>query len=433
MNKHYSKLAVIAVLVAAVFAAAWLSNIRAAGTADLNGDGKVDVTDLSIILSNYGKQTATGDINGDGSVTIIDLSMLLTAFGKPVTPSPTPPPAPQYYTAVTGGAWGPNWGHGANDVGSIGAKYVRTGFGIGTSTSTIDAAVAAYHAKGTSMILLADFHSRIPTTAEAQSVATWAARYGAGGSYWVGKSNPRPVKWIEFGNETSYNYQWTDNSTAAKQQRARDYAQRYKEARTAMNGAGSVASSVGLLYIADGNVSDWLSQGFTQVPGLAGMVASAGGGWVVHPYAPLTQPVDSSGTVAWPSDRTFPNIMNSVISDLAARGVTAGPSSPLFITEYGISSDDGRTLQDNYGWPRNMTLAQAGAAIQAIENSVRTTYAGKVRLFTVYSDRDLEEPGASTDREKYFGSLRRNNWALTGGEKGAYSTAVRSIMARGAL
>jgi predicted alpha-1,2-mannosidase len=50
--------------------------------ADLNGDGRVNVTDLSILLSHWA-QTGTavpGDINGDGVVNITDLSSLLTAW-----------------------------------------------------------------------------------------------------------------------------------------------------------------------------------------------------------------------------------------------------------------------------------------------------------------------------------------------------------------
>ena len=59
---------------------------QATGSADLNGDGKVNIQDLALLLINFGK-TATaskGDINGDGKVTIQDLALLLVAFGKPV-------------------------------------------------------------------------------------------------------------------------------------------------------------------------------------------------------------------------------------------------------------------------------------------------------------------------------------------------------------
>jgi hypothetical protein len=60
--------------------------------ADINCDNNVNVTDLSILLSNYGKNTAQlasstpsyprADINSSGKVDIGDLSTLLTGYGK---------------------------------------------------------------------------------------------------------------------------------------------------------------------------------------------------------------------------------------------------------------------------------------------------------------------------------------------------------------
>lgn len=48
---------------------------------DLNGDNLVDVTDLSILLSNFNTTNAVADINKDGTVNIFDLSILLTNYG----------------------------------------------------------------------------------------------------------------------------------------------------------------------------------------------------------------------------------------------------------------------------------------------------------------------------------------------------------------
>jgi len=51
---------------------------------DLNNDGKVNITDLSILLTNWGKTGATpaqGDVNGSGKVDITDLSILLSRWG----------------------------------------------------------------------------------------------------------------------------------------------------------------------------------------------------------------------------------------------------------------------------------------------------------------------------------------------------------------
>ncbi len=54
---------------------------------DINSDNKVDVTDLSILLANYGKSASqatnpASDINGNGTVDISDLSALLSNYGK---------------------------------------------------------------------------------------------------------------------------------------------------------------------------------------------------------------------------------------------------------------------------------------------------------------------------------------------------------------
>jgi len=52
--------------------------------ADLNGDRVVDLSDLSILLSNFGRtgvDPADGDIDGDNDVDLADLSVLLAAFG----------------------------------------------------------------------------------------------------------------------------------------------------------------------------------------------------------------------------------------------------------------------------------------------------------------------------------------------------------------
>jgi hypothetical protein len=52
---------------------------------DVDGDGDVDLTDLSQLLSNYGMTSGAtwedGDMDGDGDVDLTDLSMLLTNYG----------------------------------------------------------------------------------------------------------------------------------------------------------------------------------------------------------------------------------------------------------------------------------------------------------------------------------------------------------------
>jgi MYXO-CTERM domain-containing protein len=53
---------------------------------DANGDGRVDVNDLTIVLSDFGKSSgmswSTGDFNGDGRVDVNDLTTVLSNFGQ---------------------------------------------------------------------------------------------------------------------------------------------------------------------------------------------------------------------------------------------------------------------------------------------------------------------------------------------------------------
>jgi hypothetical protein len=52
---------------------------------DLNGDGRTDLTDLGILLADFGCTTppgpCVGDLNGDGNTDLADLGILLADFG----------------------------------------------------------------------------------------------------------------------------------------------------------------------------------------------------------------------------------------------------------------------------------------------------------------------------------------------------------------
>ncbi len=48
---------------------------------DLNSDGKVNITDLSILLSNWGRSGVPADLNSSGKVDITDMSILLSNWG----------------------------------------------------------------------------------------------------------------------------------------------------------------------------------------------------------------------------------------------------------------------------------------------------------------------------------------------------------------
>lgn len=64
-------------------------------TSDLNGDGVVNVLDISRLLSLVGSDDAAADLNGDGQVTVADMSVLLSNYDRaePLAEATSPPPA----------------------------------------------------------------------------------------------------------------------------------------------------------------------------------------------------------------------------------------------------------------------------------------------------------------------------------------------------
>jgi hypothetical protein len=52
-------------------------------TADLNGNGTIEVSDLLILLGEFGcTSDCTADITGDGMVTVLDLLQLVAEHGN---------------------------------------------------------------------------------------------------------------------------------------------------------------------------------------------------------------------------------------------------------------------------------------------------------------------------------------------------------------
>jgi hypothetical protein len=74
---------------------------------DANGDGKVDIADLSVLLTDFdktGMAWAQGDFTGDGVAGIEDLGKLLTNFDKSVGVGITPVPEPSTLLLMSIGA-----------------------------------------------------------------------------------------------------------------------------------------------------------------------------------------------------------------------------------------------------------------------------------------------------------------------------------------
>jgi hypothetical protein len=284
----------------------------------------------------------------------------------------------------------------------LGAHTARMEFAIDTPASQIVPIAEAYARAGIRPLLLATFDGTIPSSAEARNLGAWAAAVGPGGSAWKGKTFPAgtAVTSIEFGNETSYSYQYANDSEAGYATRAQEYAIRFKEAHESIQAADP---SVGLLAQGDpGNApgTTWMDNMFKAVPGFGQLVA----GWTVHPYGPNWQ-----------------SIMDEVVSSAQADG--APSSIPLDVTEWGLSTDNGRCLSNNYGFNACMTYQEAATTLESTVAAMRARYGTRLATVYLYEAHDLKATGTSTEREAYFGALQSNE-----APKGAYTTAVESLL-----
>lgn len=294
-----------------------------------------------------------------------------------------------------------------NAAQSLGAHICRAEFPAMTGTQQMDSAVDYMMTRGCQPYLLAGFaNQNVPTSAEAGNLASWATRYGPGGPFMDGRDSRLAVKTIEFGNESSYRNGAPDGPGAgddwwASQQyldRACNYGQKAQAAVFAVSQANSgVKVSVQADHGGSGS-PNWVNRMLTCGPGLKGSVAA----WTTHPYGPTPQ-----------------NKINAAKSQTAAAG--ADPAIKIDVTEYGIATDNGNNLNDNYGWPTNLTYAQAADALQTGANLIDGT--GKVRVAFIYSAHDLQ-PSGTGQREHYFGCLKNTN-----AEKGAFSAKCRDLLA----
>ncbi|HEU4702763.1 MAG TPA: hypothetical protein VFS37_09800 [Conexibacter sp.] len=327
------------------------------------------------------------------------------SIAYPADPAPAPAPAPAPPTAGGGFQMGLVAGSAAtyelSFLKSLGAKTARLVWSVGTPASSLASAMDAYARAGIRPILLATFYGRNATSAEAANLATWAAAYGPGGTFWAGKGYPADtgVKQIEFGNETSYSYQFSDNSLSTYAVRAQTYAQRAKEAAVAIKAANP---NVGLLAIGDNavNQSAWVVNMFRAVPDLDDFVD----GWTIHPYGP--------------------NWATRIDSTVNSTKTAGARDLPIWVTEWGLSTDNGVCLSDNYGFDKCMTYDTAATTLRATVSGMKSRYGTRLGAFFLYQAHDQYASGSQTGREAFFGAQQSN-----GAAKGAYTTEVKNLLA----
>ncbi len=191
---------------------------------DINKDSKVDIFDLSVLLSNFGKTTAgvPGDVNGDNTVNIFDLSILLTNFGKTspsstptplVTPTQTPPPvtnASKIYGVNNIGGWG--LGYYAEAKRTLGVNGERTGIEQNSQYFGVDNVRRSLPAAGDQNIRMTlVINNGQPLKQLAANpmayinfVAATVKEFGPGGTFYTGanaKYAPQAVQTFEILNE----------------------------------------------------------------------------------------------------------------------------------------------------------------------------------------------------------------------------------------
>jgi len=317
----------------------------------------------------------------------------------PASTTPPPPPPPSSFRmGITAGS---AFSYELPFITQLGARSARLIYNIGTTASSMASVIDAYARAGVRPLLVAHFYGRLPTVAEAQNVATWAKAYGPGGTFWIGKAYPAntTVTRIEFGHETSYSYQWSDNSLTTYAARAQTYALRFKDAQVATKAANP---NVGLLAQGDNAVNGtaWVTNMFRAVPDLGARAA----GWTIHPYGP-----------------NWRTRIDATISSTRAAGA---PNLPIWVTEWGLTTDNGRCLSDNYGWSKCLTYAQAATTLHSVLSGMLSTYGSRLGAFFLYQAHDQAATGTQTGREYYFGALQSRGQA-----KGAYTTEAKADLA----
>jgi hypothetical protein len=339
--------------------------------------------------------------NVSGSAWAAEVSITYPGTTAPKPPTTPTTPQPIDGSFQMGLVAGASLSYELSFLKALGTHTARIEYGIGTSASSMASVIDAYARAGIRPLLLATFKSRLPTTAEAQNLGNWAAAYGPGGTFWQGKSYPAntAVTDIEFGNETSYSYQFSDNSLSTYASRATTYAQRARDAANAVRAANS---KVGVLAIGDNAVNQtaWMTNMMKAVPNLDDLVA----GWTIHPYGP-----------SWATriDSTINSAKSAGARDL-----------PIWITEWGLSTDNGRCLSDNYGFDKCMTYSAAASTLHSTLSGLQSRYGRRLGAFFLYQAHDQYPSGTQTGREAYFGALQSNASA-----KGAYTTEVKADLA----
>jgi hypothetical protein len=364
-------------------------------------------------LTNPSSGSAAGSGSNPGSGTPEPAPVTPVSPVAPTDPAaPASPPAEEPGSALgeepasTPSAiqTGINSGHEPGDfaaAATLGAKLVRVGFPIEDTAAQLRPAIEKYAAEGVRVLPLAEFTGRMPSPTEAQDLASWADAYGPGGTFWAGRSNGNlAIRSIEFGNETDYSGQYHDEpGDASYRLRAETYAVRVKEAAQAIESGGS---TVGLLVQADDTSGDWINSMYAAVPELTKYVA----GWTMHSYGGREY-----------NEYRF----RTLIKQAAEHGAS---SVPIDVTEWGVTTDNGRCLEYNDGLNPCMTYQEAAQEVRNSFAWMKEMLGSKLVMFIFYQTGDQAPSGVTTNWQGYFGALQYERKA----SKGPFTEAVEAVL-----
>ena len=326
------------------------------------------------------------------------------SYPAAVTP-PTPPPS------------GGGSGSGAFEMGlvpesmgpsepgiihGLGGHSVRMEFEIGVPASQLAPIVEGYAREGIRVMPLVGFDKTLPTPAQARNIATWAAEFGPGGSFWQGKSLPAAAAMttMEFGNETSYAYQFSDNSTAAVAARAQTYAIPLQGSlRSGPRGQPPGRNSrpgrrrrlggidLGQQHVQSGPESRRTGDRLDDPPVWARMAA-----------------IDRS-------------------TDLPDAGSRRPQQHPHLHHGVGPGHRQRTLPQRQLRLEQVHELSEAANALGSTVAGMRARYGPRLHAFYLYQAQDQGPSGTSNNREEYFGALQTD-----GSSKGPYTAEVQSLL-----
>lgn len=347
---------------------------------------------LTAVASGYADQTAPGRYEGTIAEPFIDAYVNGVWLGRkpttqppaplPVPPDPTPDPTPTP-TGTTFGITMRTWQD--NDRACWTTVKPKAGTPVRYETNTAG------------VIGWTDFYASLGATPQPLvSNGMWSdAQIDAFAAEIIKRKGQ--IKNVEYGNELSYWYdgKFGDQRSADYQAKARSYGAQAIRLARALKAAG-----IGVLIIWDdgGQGGDgWFDSVVTGIGGAANLKEFAGG--TVHTYGPggigsLTRAIAQAKKFGWDTFQAY-------------------------LTEDGISSDFGRTLSDNYGWPTNTTDVQAAQLLKAHHDQLDAI--PQVKQILLYQSTDQAAHGASSGREDYFGMTDAN-----GNPKGELTTYAQS-------